>query len=682
MSLGYRKNIRETLISSSGGSLNTRNKISQKYTLYKGISEINKKVCSVATVNTYMNKIEIQLSQTVGYMSEASHILKSHLPFKGKYILDKSLTGCGGTEFFINSGRPLVLVSPRTGVLVNKKQQHPECHLFRDMSNADLQALKESLRLYFDKHSGIFGQCANPVIFVTLDSAKYVIEELKFRGIIDNFLFLTDEFQCLISDAAFKGNVDLEFLKMLDAEAKNICYMSATPIDETYLCALPEFQNVDYYKLKWHPSVIVEPTIKEVMMKKGESASTIMKGVIDDYRRTGYFARKIVNGSILEAKEVVVFVNEVKTILKIITDNKLKPDETTILISQSNKYAGELKRRGYSIDNQPTDRNNPRNTTYTYCSKASFEGRDFYSTSAFTYIFIDGSKDWQVHDTTIEIPQMLGRQRLDENPFKYNAIIYCRTKPSMQSRTEYMTTITDKLNSSKTIIDNYNNSNDSLRKSLVSLVRGQDPNNRYQNNYLEVIDDASGGYSLQTNLLVAAAEHNLAVNKANFYSNPLFLTTAIHNQMATYNAKPQELRDFEKKFNSAMSFQEKMQLYCRFRASYPGFEPVLMSNPFIEPNYHAYYNRFGPETLNKLGYDEATIEWELCRNEISTQCRLRFQRGREYSAAEVKTILQTIYNDLSLDKTATVAQLPDYIAVEMIQRTLHDGSRPRLYLIK
>lgn len=625
--------------------------------------------------------IEIQLPETVRYMSEASQILKNHLPFKGKYILDKSLTGCGGTEFFINSGRPLVLVSPRTGVLVNKKQQHPECHLFRDMSNADLQTLKESLRLYLDKHSGIFGQCANPVIFVTLDSAKYVIEELKFRGIIDNFLFLTDEFQCLISDAAFKGNVDLEFLRMLDTEAKNICYMSATPIDDTYLNALPEFQNVGYYKLKWHPSVIVEPTIKEIKMKKGESASTIMKSVINDYRSNGYFARKIVNGSIVEAKEVVVFVNEVKTILKIITDNKLKPDETTILISQSNKYAGELKRRGYSIDNQTTDRNNPHNTTYTFCSKASFEGRDFYSMSAFTYIFIDGSKDWQIHDTTIEIPQMLGRQRLDDNPFKYNAIIYYRTKPNIQGQAEYMKEITEKLNTSQSIIDNYNNGSDRFRKSLVGLVRGQDPNNRYQNNYLEVIDDANGGYTLQTNLLVAAAEHNLAVNKANFYSNPLFLTTAIHNQMATYNAKPQELRDFEKKFNSAQSFQDKMWLYCHFRDTYPRFEQTLMSNPFIEPKYHVYYEQFGPEALNQFGYDEASIKWELCRNGIIAQCRLRFQHGREYTAGEVKTILQAIYNYLSLDKVATAAQLSDYIPVETVQRTFSDGTRPRLYLV-
>lgn len=51
MSLGYRKNIRRTSISSSGGSLNTRNKIFRNHSLYKRKQRINKKVCSIATVN-------------------------------------------------------------------------------------------------------------------------------------------------------------------------------------------------------------------------------------------------------------------------------------------------------------------------------------------------------------------------------------------------------------------------------------------------------------------------------------------------------------------------------------------------------------------------------------------------------------------------------------------------------
>lgn len=182
-----------------------------------------------------MNKIEIQMPENVRYMSDASDTLYNSLPMHGKYILDKSLTGCGGTEFFINSGRPLVLVSPRTGVLLNKSQQHPECHLFRDNAKCDINVLKDNLRRYLDRPVDISGPNPPTIILVTLDSAKHVINELKFRKTIGQYLFLIDEFHCLVNDAAFKGNVDLEFLMMLDAEAKNICYMSATPIDETYL---------------------------------------------------------------------------------------------------------------------------------------------------------------------------------------------------------------------------------------------------------------------------------------------------------------------------------------------------------------------------------------------------------------------------------------------------------------
>ncbi|MDE7436890.1 MAG: hypothetical protein K2M93_00245 [Muribaculaceae bacterium] len=629
-----------------------------------------------------MKKDIIQIPENIRYMSQAAQILQNRLPFKGKYILDKSLTGCGGTEFFINSGRPLVLISPRTGVLLNKKSQHPKCHLFRNLIKKDVTQLKDDLRLYLDKcRSGIFGHSKTPIIFVTLDSAKYVIEELKFRDIIDNFLFLTDEFQCLISDAAFKGKVDLEFLSMLDAEAKNICYMSATPIDDTYLSALPEFQDVDYYKLEWHPSVIVEPTVKEIMMKKGESAQSIVTKIISGYRKDGFFARKIVNGVTCEAKESVFFINEVKTILQIIKDNSLLPDEVTVLISSSNKYADRLAKMGYKIENQSADRDNPKNTAFTFCSKASFEGRDFYSYSAFTYIFLDGTKDWEVHDTAIEIPQMLGRQRLDDNPFKYNALIYYRTKPVVQGKVEYMKAIEDKLKESRTLVDSFNNGDECLRKSLVNMVKNRDPNNQYLTNYLDVIDDVNGNYGLQTNLLVAVAEHNLACNKAHFYSNPLFLTTAIHNQMATYNAKTNELRNFEKNFNHSDSFKNRMELYSTFLTNNPNYMQVLLCNPFIEPKYHKYYDLLGPAELYRLNYDEQAIERELYNREIILQCQAYFERGRLYTAGEVKSALQSIYDNLGYKKTATANQLLDYIRVEIVQRTMPDGSRPRLFEI-
>ncbi len=458
--------------------------------------------------------------------------------------------------------------------------------------------------------------------------------------------------------------------------------MSATPIDNTYLNALPEFQNVDYYKLKWDPKIIVEPTVREIMMRKDETTQSILTDIISKYRRDGYFAHKIVNGVNVEAKEIVVFVNEVKTILQIIKDNNLRPDEVTVLVSSSNKYAPKFKKLGIKIESQTVNRTNPQNKIFTFCSKASFEGRDFYSTSAFTYIFIDGTKDWEIHDTAIEIPQMLGRQRLDENPFRYNTVIYYHTKPSLQSPEEYLQTITNKLITSQAIVNNYENGNDDLKRSLVSLVKNQDPSNRYQSNYLEVIDNADGSYSIEINLLVAAAEHNLSVNKAYFYSNPLFLTTAIHSQMESYNSKPPELRDFEKSFNAAQTFGEKMRLYSEFRSSLPQYDAALLSNPFIEFEYHDFYHQLGPEEMHRLNYDKTQITTHMQYFTIQTQCQAYFQRGKSYTAAEVKATLQAIYDNLGLNKIATASQLSDYIPTERTQPTQPDGTRPRLYLIK
>ena len=130
----------------------------------------------------------IQMPAGIRYMPDAKDVIFSQLPPSGKYILDKALTGCGGTELFIGSGLPLVLISPRTGVLINKKGQHPECHLFRSSKDEKLDDLKNNLRTYLDASPILTNR--PEVILTTLDSAKYVLDELNFRGTLGKFLFL------------------------------------------------------------------------------------------------------------------------------------------------------------------------------------------------------------------------------------------------------------------------------------------------------------------------------------------------------------------------------------------------------------------------------------------------------------------------------------------------------------
>lgn len=78
----------------------------------------------------------------------------------------------------------------------------------------------------------------------------------------DTFLFVVDEFQCLMGDATFKGSTDMNFLVYLDREARQICYLSATPIPDIFLDNIPQFAGIPYYKMEWDPEVIEEPTLK------------------------------------------------------------------------------------------------------------------------------------------------------------------------------------------------------------------------------------------------------------------------------------------------------------------------------------------------------------------------------------------------------------------------------------
>lgn len=165
-----------------------------------------------------------------------------------------------------------------------------------------------------------------------------------------------------------------------------------------------------------------------------------------------------------------------------------------------------------------------------------------------------------------------------------------------------MLAIEKKLMESQIIVENYNNGDEHLKKSLINIVKNRDPNNQYSTNYLDVIDDVKSHYTLQTNLLVAVAEHNLFCNKAQFYNNPLFLKSAIRNQMASYNAKSIELRNFERSFNHADTFEAKMKLYSTFITAYPAYVPFLLSNPFIELKYHEYYNLIVPDELARINY--------------------------------------------------------------------------------
>ena len=442
------------------------------------------------------------------YMGDDDSLL-SKLPLNGKFILNKTVTGCGGTSRFLNSDIPVVIISPRLHALKDKFEQHPGCFLFHTPYTNKAKRAREITRLMSDLKAYIDAYGANPFfqttvppkVLVTLDSSGKVLDVLKSCGVINEFLYVVDEFQCLMGDAAFKGNTDMNFLIRIDSEVKRICYLSATPIPDLFLDEVPQFKGIPYIKLD---------------------------------RANGYFARKTVNGRMVCSTEVCIFLNEVKSIRSIITKNGLRPEEVTILCSENK--ASELP-SGFKPGGLCTDRNNPVNKTFTFCTKASFEGVDFYSTNAITYVFINAGKEWQTLDIMLDIPQILGRQRLDINPFRHDATVYYKTKPGCLSQDEFRAQQQMMENKSKFIVNQYNNANNEMKAILIEAFRDKAADRKFTDDYVDVFQ-VNGQATLGINHLVQVAKWNQWHQRSHYYTNSCQLTASIRSAVKM-NVKPQ-----------------------------------------------------------------------------------------------------------------------------------------------
>ena len=628
-----------------------------------------------------MNQIQtIDMPKGCRYMSDYDALLNGILPIDRKFILNKTVTGCGGTSMFLNSSLPIVIISPRLQVLKEKHRQHPDTFLFHvPLCNNRPEAIRQKmseLGTYLDLHGNQpFEVSPKPgKILVTLDSSAKVLEVLQSRGMTDKMLFVVDEFQCLMGDATFKGSVDMNFLARLDKTAQRICYLSATPIPDIYLDYIPQFANIPYYKLEWDPDVIEEPTLKEVQMKKVESAEKLCGQLIQRYKATGYFERKIIRGEIVYSREACIFLNEVKSIRSIIRQNNLRPEEVTILCSESK--ASSLP-AGFTIGGLCTDRNNPVNKPFTFCTKASFEGVDFYSTNASTYIFIDAGKEWQTLDIMLDIPQILGRQRLDTNPFRHDATIYYKTKPENLTKEDFERKQREMEQNTQNKISEYNKLPDSAKGWMIELCRDRATDKKFQDDYIDLVQE-DGHTTIGFNYLVMVAKWNQWYQRNFYYSNSCQLLTSIQSALKM-RQKPQEVKCFETWYYHAPD-RDKFAGYSNFRHDYPQYDGLLLQNPFIDLRYHDWYNALGYETLLRFNFQESDVEnvynERLAQDPIREACRQAFKVGTLYSKKDVKALLQQIYDNLGLaGRTAKATDLAAYLPVREKQRTNAQGHR-------
>ena len=326
-------------------------------------------------------------------------------------IFNKVVTGCGGTTIALKNGENYVIAVPTTELIENKcyppKDENgnsivwkaenrkaglsPVRNLF-GLYGTFTPTLKKELKAYLSKEGA-------KKIMCTYDKIPSLVSLLTPK----EYRLLVDEYHNLLKIYSYRKEAVEGVLEHFN-EFKSYCFMSATPIAMDFK---PDaLKDVEEYIADWEH---IEP----LMILPYQT-----KKLIETYRRQGYIER-----GELKSYEAYFFINSVTDIKKILEHTHLTNDDCRIICADEAKNRKTLGE--YRISSS-TDA--PKK--FNFITSKSFEGVDFYSETGICYVVSNIYNKHTLLSVDMDIPQIAGRIRNTNNPFRNLVVHIFNTRPS------------------------------------------------------------------------------------------------------------------------------------------------------------------------------------------------------------------------------------------------------------
>ena len=646
-----------------------------------------------------MNKSKLIVPAGIRYMSKWNNFTIPDYPC----IIDKKIPGCGFTEYCITNSEDIILCSPRKILLSNKEEQHPGEILYvkneldqdtttdkdldkitrgsfkaptlmtditpEEIRKKIIEELKNKIKSYVD-------QCyceGKPIkILVTYDSFRLVKETLGNQ--IKNFRVVVDEFQSIFTDSRFKSDTELSFMYHLQ-DLQKVCYVSATPMIDTYLEQLDEFKDLPYIELDWEtedPCRILKPDLKVRTCKSvNEPAYKIIKEYLEGNFESISFKDEQGNIQTIESKEVVFYVNSVINIIGIINKSGLTPEQCNILIADTPDNKKKLQRRlGKKWEIGKIPLLGQPHKMFTFCTRTVYLGADFYSTNARTVILSDANINTLAVDISLDLPQILGRQRLIKNPWKNRAEFYYKTNNKKMTKEVFNNHVTVKLKRTAELLENYDVvPNKHICAETYKKVTIAE---NYRDNYVSVNEHSGKDMFPELNRLVLIAEQRAFDIQQIDYKDRFSVFNTLVSQGLVGDSN---ISLFLEKFNSMSIFNDKMRFLCESGFSENEICVILDQIPLT---YKKYYLTLGPERCRANGYSVTEIKREYDNlfkiGDVREAIYKNFNEGEVYSLKFIKDKLRELYKNLGYSKSPKATDLGEYFETKACQ-TMKKGVR-------
>lgn len=562
-------------------------------------------------------------------------------------ILNKVICGVGNTHLAIINDENYIIAVPTIELIENKCFQHS--NLIGVFGNMQLNDFKKLL-----------DNSPNPKkIMVTYNSLPKLVSWLSsFCNPYTDYKLMIDEYHTMLQDYSFKLEV-IDHLIECALKFEHKTFVSATPIEPKYVPK--ELKDLDNYKIDWTCTSKIKP-IRHKTNKPFQAAVNIIR----EYKASDNKLPVIVENETLISEEALFFVNSVKAIKDIIENAELLPSEVKIICADTSANRQVLDI--YSIG-KVSDPNRP----FTFVTSKSFLGSDFYSDTGIAYVVSNVSKQNTLYSISSDIFQIAGRIRTKSNPFRNYIYHIYNTAASDLTREEFDKIVAQKKDYTLAQISGYKKLSEHEREAFKMrmsldleddyLTYNEKTNQLEYNELKELNEDFKFNivYETYTNGLSirdAYMKAGFDVSKSQLYSN--------------------EAEDFISKATS-LNFKDTLKEYCNLIDKRPSDtekinEHRILHLEKIDPSIIDIVKNLGTSKCKTLKYTKKAINEyyysssKEVNNVIKNKIVEMFEKGVIYTAKEVKEKLQTIYDDLKLNKKAKATDVSEFCKIDKKKR--------------
>lgn len=657
-------------------------------------------------------------------------------------IIDKKVPGCGFTEYCIVNPDDVILCSPRKVLLRNKTDQHPGEVLYinpEEFGEEDLEVDKEKYKptkvipitalpgitevvveneeaeeldrikypplLTKDELDTNLITAANAIskyiqvrrsqmkpikILVTYDSFKYVRNILdKLNENLRNYHVVVDEFQSIFTDSSFKSEIELSFTNALRT-MNNVYFVSATPMMESYLDQVDMFNSLPYYELDWvsqQPERLIRPFIKTRKVKSIVSAGC---DIIKQYQNKQFETVNVFDTTInqlrtVQSKEVVIYINSVTNIISLIKYSKIQPNEVNILCADTRRNRTKIKKRlgsKYKIGTVPLK--GEKRKMFTFCTRTVYLGADFYSDCARTIILSDSNITSMTVDISLDIPQIMGRQRLGINPWKNIGELYYIDSFNSVPLDQFNVYVDNKIKATNTLIETVesipNPTKENLNILLDKITSAREVE-RYEKDYSVVFNDGMDNKSVVLNNLVLLAERRAwEIQNSDYTNTSQFASAGLDMEVS-------KVSEFFDKFKNINTFIDQLKLVCEYKEKLTDTEfSVILTQ--VPTKIYNIINQIGVEGCKANGFNITDInryvEFKSKQELIVGDLKSKLVKGKKYTSEEIKNLLKESYLKFGLNISITpkIKDFESYFEGKIkknLKTRMPDGSRMNTY---